>query len=284
MIQKPLAKMRCSLRRERAFTLVELLVVIGIIAVLVGVLLPVLGSARRSARTLQCASALRQFGQANALYVHDQKGWCVPIKTAQNSNTDTAFYGTLNYNAWYTNIVMRKFIGMPVPPRTKTGPGGTYRIDDWLENWKPGLMCPEAIVSLSIKKGTITHCYGWNRVTLGHIGDLGRTRTLSQAFNAGLYVKLSQIRKSADKLQMTDGNWFYLDGPTFNTPADWRVRWDPWGEREPMGSNPPITVSYRHKQGVNVLFYDGHVSWMHKKDVHTSDEKFNQKLWNILDP
>src|SRR4051794_25708026 len=85
---------------SRAFTLVELLVVIGIIAVLVALLLPALGAARRQARTIQCAAAMRQFGQANAMYVNEQKGWCVPIKMAQNSNSDPAFYGTLNYLAW----------------------------------------------------------------------------------------------------------------------------------------------------------------------------------------
>ncbi len=266
-----------------AFTLVELLVVIGIIAILIAILLPALQAARRQARTVQCASAMRQFGLANSMYINDQRGWCVPIKMAQNSNGDKAFFGTLNYLAWYMNPVMRKFIGMPVPPNERTGAGGTYSFIDWLDNWTPGLLCPEAVVSRDIKTNRITHCYGWNRVTLGYVGDPGRTRTPGQAFNAGYFVKIAQVRRSAEKMQMTDGNWFYLDGPTMNTAADWRVRWNVWGEREPLGSAPPITVSYRHKQGANVLFYDGHVIWMPKQDVHTTDVAFNTRLWNIMD-
>lgn len=58
---------------RRAFTLIELLVVVSIIAVLVGLLLPALGAARRSAQSLECLSQLRQIGQATHLYADEHK-------------------------------------------------------------------------------------------------------------------------------------------------------------------------------------------------------------------
>lgn len=63
-----------SIHRRRGFTLVELLVVVGIIAVLAALLMPVFARARRQARTVQCLSNLRQIGMAFAAYVAENKG------------------------------------------------------------------------------------------------------------------------------------------------------------------------------------------------------------------
>ena len=57
------------------FTLVELLVVIGIIALLISILLPSLSRARESARGVQCANNMRQQGLMMHMYANDQKGW-----------------------------------------------------------------------------------------------------------------------------------------------------------------------------------------------------------------
>ena len=66
--------MRTRLRRARAFTLVELLVVIGIIAALIGILLPVLSGVSARGRDLKCQSNLRTIGQMVMTYAAENRG------------------------------------------------------------------------------------------------------------------------------------------------------------------------------------------------------------------
>jgi prepilin-type N-terminal cleavage/methylation domain-containing protein/prepilin-type processing-associated H-X9-DG protein len=88
---RPIA--RPSKRRIRGFTLVELLVVIGIIAVLIAILLPALNRARRQAQTVQCMANLRQLGQAALMYSNTNNGWYMPWGTLNSTaNGYTAPY------------------------------------------------------------------------------------------------------------------------------------------------------------------------------------------------
>ena len=75
------------MNRKKAFTLVELLVVIGIIAVLIAILLPALQKAREQAKQTTCMSNMRQIVQGWLLYAQDNKGGIVFSETDDRTKT-----------------------------------------------------------------------------------------------------------------------------------------------------------------------------------------------------
>ena len=86
-----------------AFTLIELLVVISIISLLISILLPALGAARKSAQTIQCAANQRQVFVAMVTYSQNHKDWIVPTYMDNNGTTRLWSVGlaieTLNMDA-----------------------------------------------------------------------------------------------------------------------------------------------------------------------------------------
>jgi prepilin-type N-terminal cleavage/methylation domain-containing protein len=92
-----------STQRRQAFTLVELLVVIGIIALLISILLPSLGKAREQAVRVQCASNMKSVGQALYMFANDNKG-LLPMTQACIWG-DTPWQGDYMYLKHYVMLV-----------------------------------------------------------------------------------------------------------------------------------------------------------------------------------
>lgn len=90
---------------RHAFTLIELLVVISIIALLIGILLPALGSARAAARQIACGSNIRQTVIAHTTYAVDHDGQIVPMVSAPPS--------ILGFNDWSGILMARDYISDP---------------------------------------------------------------------------------------------------------------------------------------------------------------------------
>lgn len=121
-----------------AFTLVELLVVIGIIALLIAILLPALSNARRSAKDVQCSSNIRQLCTALIMYANANKGKYPPNI---NDLPGTPPPGNRDYVYWYNDDIIGKYL----PKTVLTGSGSVGG---------PIMNCPEDLEGL--------RCYAMN--------------------------------------------------------------------------------------------------------------------------
>lgn len=102
-----------SVRRRSAFTLVELLIVIAILAVLISLLLPALTKARRHADTVACTANLRSIGQGFALYFNDFNGYIPPVSYRGLTGPFPSGYVAPMTHSWYTIFVDRKYLTSP---------------------------------------------------------------------------------------------------------------------------------------------------------------------------
>jgi type II secretory pathway pseudopilin PulG len=117
--------LRIHLRAMRAFTLAELLVVIGIIAILIGLLLPALNRARRQAHKTVTLAQLAQIGQAMATYAVDFKG--AHPTNLTDANEDGRALGGLALLAGRYKLPTKLFIN----PNTNDTPATTFNADGW---------------------------------------------------------------------------------------------------------------------------------------------------------
>jgi prepilin-type processing-associated H-X9-DG protein len=76
---------RCVIKRNAAFSLVELLVVLGIVALLIAILMPAIATARKMARSSACMATLQQWGQAYQMYLGSNRVAAVPDFNDYNS-------------------------------------------------------------------------------------------------------------------------------------------------------------------------------------------------------
>lgn len=251
--------------RRRGFTLVELLVVVGVIAVLIALLLPALSRARAVAQRTACLSALRQLGAATQMYLNEHKDWHMPVKWGWSppgagwpSAPPPPLPPTSPAKPWFVNEVVARYLGL-------VGNNGRAPY---------GLVCPRATLALDEANGQgymLQRSWGYNVQGLPW-ADLRNAPSYYTGYKRG------QVRRGSEKLQFVDStDWVVHAGGSakYFEPG--------FGERY---GPPPYTniTAYRHERGANVLFFDGHAEHLREDRVKwiPTDPRFakNSRLWD----
>jgi len=235
------------MRSRKAFTLIELLVVISIIALLIAILLPALGAARRSARDLQCSVSLKQIGTSWHAFATDNKGRTAPsFQVTVWTGEFGATGGGSGGSQWHW--VMRDYMDKNV--ESFTCPQADTPVSTTADT--AGLAFNAWYIASSVHTGSNFHkvgSYGLNNWFEYH-PDYTSGQVVSR-----FYKSVDDSRANSDSPVIGDGVWADQGWPDEldTVPPD---NIDP--NAYTGGGNWLARFSLeRHGEGSNMVFYDG---------------------------
>jgi prepilin-type N-terminal cleavage/methylation domain-containing protein/prepilin-type processing-associated H-X9-DG protein len=253
--------MRSLTRRRRSgFTLVELLVVIGIIAVLISILLPSLSGARRQAKMVQCLSNLKQMAHAQEMYASQFNGWAVPIFSGPQAPAPNN-----TRMQWQNNPVFRANLGQKI-----AGPDPDHV---FMNRWTPGMVCPEAIQAQSRENQygvPVQFSYGYNTVANEPNGRVKRIPEVA----AGPDRIFRGRKKTSVKSPTQKLMWVDSLGALIDRGKSYKHGEEP-GYDETKDADEDSFVHYRHGKShdkANVAFWDGHVETLDRGGIQAFEE------------
>jgi prepilin-type N-terminal cleavage/methylation domain-containing protein/prepilin-type processing-associated H-X9-DG protein len=283
-----------------AFTLVELLVVIGIISVLIGILLPALNRARESARQAKCLNNMRQIAVATVMFAQENKGW-MPGRAGTGITKISPSGGVVNgglpditspadWIAWQRKIDpvtgaastgadqnitysgLAKF--MNIKTRTHTTP---QEANAFGGNAEEVFRCPsDNLMSrpngADSGKNVYRYSYSMNLYYTNPIFTLPGYGS-GQRYDGKFSGKMGGIRNSSEKVLIVCEDEGSIDDGVFNpSAANWvnqtavnavAARHENRFKKVGTAANPQKTEQARG----NVGFCDGHGEFMSRKDA-----------------
>lgn len=235
------------------FTLIELLVVIAVIAILAGLLFPVLASAREKSRQVKCVSNLKQIAAAWLLYADDNEGRACPSYYWSSDNWQ---------RAWDFDL-----------KDVRSG-GVTTTI------WRDGLLSPYA------RSGELKSCpsfngRGWSRPYTGYAYNasyIGGDVTVDGDTYVDQWTDRPHTIAFVGRIRDTSHTAVFADGGFGNPVAAHNYLRAPSDELFQAG-----TVHYRHNGAASVAYADGHVSAVREKHTRYTDVPWLRKGRSAFD-
>jgi len=309
--------MRMTIRncqnKRTGFTLIELLVVIAIIALLVGILLPALASARGAARDTKCRSSMQQLTLALNVYTNDYKGQFPPVldnaPDQQTGKLSMIWYDEARIGAYLPQMDSSNVLetnsrsntvggGIMVCPEHPDG-GRSYTMNFWaasagswrlvngkVQSFKPGVGV--------IDPGQPSRGRGFDQT----VADSSKTILMGEAW--GLFESevgprtwftIGQIGSDGRPGQRFGGG-AGLPGASF--PGQWLGQAPEMGPTSVAGALKSYIPYYRHprnkaeplgrRSAANLTFVDGHVAQLKYSDLVEADGSSTLKaLWSPFD-
>ena len=242
--------MRPPSQSRRGFTLVELLVVIGIIAILISILLPTLRSARQSAQRAACLSNLRQTVQMMLIYATDNKQQ-LPL----GSRTTTAGVPLYQESYWIRRSGVYMQFGVLHQARLTREPRYLY--------------CPAADDQYHMFNGPSNV---WNELNVPGSTKGVRAGYMMRPFDAS-YVPVLWPHSASLKVGPAPGELPH--GPINHWNTAQAKPWRPWPRLGKMKNvalvgdifSNPIRLNWRHVKGFNVAYANGSANWVDRKEL-----------------
>jgi prepilin-type processing-associated H-X9-DG protein len=270
---------------------VELLVVIGVIALLIAMLLPALGKARESANSLKCQAQARQIVQAMMLHANEHHGFMPLIGLPHAGGLDPVsledsraerydYYGPspANYHLMAIQGALAPQLGQQVNAESRAA----LEADVQKGTVRKVFVCPsdrdgERIGATVWDGGNAYNSYAFNEAALGwgtsvvRDGSGMRSNPYPHSRLRGKMAKFvhpAQLFLFTDGAPRADGGWqIYCDGDADLTLRDFYVTTNGPPNNPHASNNPPpgycsnwdLIDTARHRGRMNVAFADGHV-------------------------